>query len=152
MKVLLLLALLIAIGCAENSSIPTEPIEELPITEAPAPRQMIDIDPPHIMSATVNDGAADVRITDAFLFDFNHEVMGTIVLADAKGADLRWTGIVCGRQAFLLPTGEPLQHETIYQIWIHVKDKRGNELNATINFKTVPVGQEVKDIFNNIAR
>ena len=102
-----------------------------------------DVDPPEIVSGTVEDGGTDIDPAPinvgGFQFDFSEDVTGSVKLTDEAGADLNWTANVSGQTATLMPVaGQELANETTYIVEIDVKDGAGNATTAKISFVTKP--------------
>ena len=104
----------------------------------------LDMDPPMIVKATVEDGSPFVDPApinaSGLQFEFNEEVSGSLKLTDEAGVDLNWLGTVAGRTATLTPVaGQEMDYQSIYKVEIDVMDSVGNSSLITITFATIPI-------------
>ena len=149
----LFMFMLLILGCDTEVPVVEESelvIEELPLAVAQA-AYFIDVTPPIVTSATVDDGAADVDHIPinqhGFRFDFDRPLkLYRVDLRLDGGKSLGWRprGVVdhenIGQTVLIVPAIESqlLKFDAEYVIVMFVQDHTCNYSNFQIRFRTKP--------------
>ena len=152
-KIFLLIVAILMLGCETETPVVEEPLSiiDAPSTVTVSGEHLrVDIVPPEVIWADVDDGAADVDpepLHAGIRFDFNQNLkLYKIDLRLDGGQSLGWLprGVVddkdIGRRIQIIPAADsqPLEFDTAYLITLYVQDLGCWSGNFRIRFRTKP--------------